>query len=69
MSRLSTSVASHQLIFRFSAKTTKEEESSSLSAMGSRYAPSAVFWFSERASKPSSPSVSPATIKIASAKP
>jgi hypothetical protein len=48
---------------------TKEVTSRSLSAMGSRICPSCEPWLNLRAKSPSSPSVTPASTKIASAQP
>ena len=48
-------------------RMTKAVTSSSLSAIGSRIAPSCVFWLKLRATSPSSPSVMAATKKTPSA--
>ena len=50
-------------------RVMKDVTRSSLSATGSRIWPSGEYWLKRRANRPSSPSVTPATTKTASAQP
>src|SRR5215470_132988 len=64
-SRLNTRMVSHQANCFLKARTINDEESKSLSAMGSRYAPSEERWLNLRAISPSMPSENPAITKNA----
>src|SRR5690349_4966774 len=66
-SRLSTRIVSHQASCFPKARTINDDESRSLSAMGSRYAPSEECWLNLLAIRPSMPSENPAITKISKA--
>src|SRR4030066_945100 len=64
ISRVITITDSHAGSIFFMVRAGYADMSRNLSAMGSRYAPINVLWFSTLAIKPSSPSVIPASMNI-----
>src|SRR5690348_12669211 len=66
-SRLKTRMVNHHASCFPKARTMNDDESRSLSAIGSRYAPSEEPWLNFRAIRPSMPSERPAITRISNA--